>query len=141
MSTPNTSQTSTTVRVVAPIESDVLCRLLMEYSKRLKEYSERLNQKFKDTISSKQPGLFTPKRDVFNDLEQLEQDVQYLISQTQKLIDKASVYHEHTNIDEGKRFELELGLFDAEGALRSAKRVLKLQNPSANVFTHDGSKL
>ncbi len=130
MSTPDTSQPSDTVRVVAPMRLDVLCRLLMEYSERLKQKTSDLNR-------LKEPGRFSPNAFV---LAELEQDVQYLVNQTLKLVNKASSYHEHIGTDEGERFELELRLFDAEDVLRVAQRVLHSPNSNANTFTRDRSK-
>ena len=72
-------------------------------------------------------------------LNDLLEDVRYLATQTEKLTSKASAYHEYVSLDEGERFELELRLFDAEDALRSAKRLL--QSPDSNApFVRTRSK-
>jgi hypothetical protein len=130
MSTPNTAQASTTVHVVAPIPVDVLCRLFIEYSTRLKEKTDALSNLKQARHSS---------LDAFLSVE-LQQDIQYLSSQVRKLVDKASTYHEYVEIDEGERFELELRLFDAEDVLRLAQRVLSAPNPDDRPFIRTRSK-
>jgi hypothetical protein len=106
--------------MVAPIRLDILCRLLVEYT-------ERLNQKTNTLRNSPRSHATTLVS------QELSQDVQYLISQTEKLIAKGSAYHEHGSLDEGERFELEIRLFDAEDALRSAKRTLTPQGSFSDI--------
>lgn len=145
---PSPNQTTPPItRAVNPIPVDKLCRLLAEYT-------ERLNEKVylflmgASTLSSlagyiSLPSEFAVKVRKFTAaaqdkqreehgwmlnwaaVPQLQDDVEFLYEQLQKLVDRGSAYHEHIIKDEGERFELELRLFDAEIALRYSGAILK----------------
>jgi hypothetical protein len=103
----------------SPIPFDVLVRLLTEYTIRLQSVSQQMRVR---TDALRAGGK---DRELVS-LQQTMSDLDYLRSQTRRVIDKASAYHEFFTKDEGEKLELELRLFDAESALRYASSVYEL---------------
>ena len=110
------SNRSLSGKPVGTVKLSQLYRLLKEYTKRLTDKTNSLAKAHR-VISLRSNDSETKESD-------LTQDVHYLARQTVRLVNKASVYRESNSLEEADNIELELYLFDAENALRSARAVL-----------------
>ena len=113
LSPPNRSSSG---KPVGTVKLSQLYRLLKEYTKRLTDKTNSLAKAHR-VISLRPNDSETKESD-------LTQDVHYLARQTVRLVNKASVYRESNSLEEADNIELELYLFDAENALRTARAVL-----------------